>query len=451
MKSSKYQEAIYDWVKNGSGNIQVEAVAGSGKTTTIVNALKYINPMERVLFLAFNRAIATELHARVPENVQAKTFNSFGFQIVRSNGRCRVNPNKTKNILKSQIEWSDYIKLQNIVPKIISLMKSDAGNFREIIEHHDITLPTDYEDYIKTIINNVWHKSLRMISEIDFDDQIFFPVKFNMSFPTYDWVFVDEAQDLNQVQIALLKKINGSPRICAVGDTRQSIYGFRGACNAIPRLVAELEMEKLPLSICYRCPKAIVQEAQKIVPEIEFFKEGGEVKTVTDFDPQEGDYTLCRTTQPLVSKCLSMIREGKTAHVKGRAIGENLKELAKLFRGEDFLDNLEDFRQKFNDKNRSREERLIEMNDKLDTLVAIYDFDDNVISAIDQIFTDNSDGIMFSTIHRAKGLEANNIFILKPELLPHPNAKKDWMKIQEMNLKYVAITRAMKTLTYVLS
>ena len=67
---------------------------------------------------------------------------------------------------------------------------------------------------------------------------------------------------------------------------------------------------------------------------------------------------------------------------------------------------------------------------------------------IDTIFTDDLKGIVLSTIHKAKGLEANRVFIIRPDLLPLPQCRKGWEFIQEKNLEYVAITRAKKDLIY---
>jgi superfamily I DNA/RNA helicase len=68
---------------------------------------------------------------------------------------------------------------------------------------------------------------------------------------------------------------------------------------------------------------------------------------------------------------------------------------------------------------------------------------------IDAIFSDDAEGVVFSSIHKAKGLEAERVFILHPELMPHPMAKQDWEQVQERNIEYVAITRTLSELIYV--
>ena len=58
---SKYQKAIYDFIKNGKGNLVVEAAAGSGKTTTLIKSLDFIDESKNILLVAFNRDIVAEL------------------------------------------------------------------------------------------------------------------------------------------------------------------------------------------------------------------------------------------------------------------------------------------------------------------------------------------------------------------------------------------------------
>lgn len=461
LEYSKYQEVIFDWVKNGSGNAQVKAAAGSGKTTTIVGALKYIPPFQSVLFLAFNKAIAVELKKQVPQNVTAMTFNAFGFKVLRKRSKVRVDAEKTAKILKLGVlkreEWRKFFRLKGPVCRIISLLKAHNRRepiYEDLIDKFGINIPKD-EDF-HFIIKSVWSQSLHM-DTIDFDDQLFLPLYYDLEFPHYDWVFVDEVQDLNITQIEMLKAIPGSVRMCTVGDPSQAIYGFRGAdSDAIINLITSFRMQSLPLSICYRCPKKVVKEAQKIVPEIEAWDEAieGEVSEIDldQFDPPDGSMTLCRITAPLVQECLILIRQGKNARVKGKEIGKALISLHKFVTGlpgDSYHSCLGRAIVLTQEKYRNRKNTLIVILDQLDTLGVIYDYDPNVPRAVEMIFKDGTTGAIFSTIHKAKGLESDHVYILRPDLLPHPNAKQAWEKEQERNLKYVAITRALKTLTYV--
>ena len=92
------------------------------------------------------------------------------------------------------------------------------------------------------------------------------------------------------------------------------------------------------------------------------------------------------------------------------------------------------------------------LEDKVETILALADGCDDIGCLEDKIkliFSEKAEGVVFSSIHRAKGLEAQRVYILHPELLPHPMAKADWEKEQEKNIEYVAITRTLDQLIYV--
>lgn len=107
-------------------------------------------------------------------------------------------------------------------------------------------------------------------------------------------------------------------------------------------------------------------------------------------------------------------------------------------------------------KRNPSEARLIALQDRHDCILCFtesQDTVDGVIKKIESIFTDDKDniGIMLSSVHKAKGLEAPRVFILQPEgaEMPHPMAKSLWQVEQEWNCLYIAITRAVEELVYV--
>jgi DNA helicase-2/ATP-dependent DNA helicase PcrA len=309
-------------------------------------------------------------------------------------------------------------------------------------------------------------------TRIDFDDQIFLPVYRNLKVPAYDYLFVDESQDLNPIQMDLVCSCKA--RVIAVGDTHQAIYGFRGAdTRAMYSFGQMLNAKRLPLSICYRCSKAVVQEAQQIVPTIEWSETASEGKVSTislgDYATRvaDGDFVLCRTTKPLVEQCLAMIRQGRKAMVKGKDIGDGLTKLVlristNLTILDEFLKELDTWSEEEIVKisrRKDAEERLIVHQDTVDTIRCIAESISkadpkdhrvlDIVNKINSIFDDTLRGIVYCTVHKSKGLEADRIFILSPELMPHPLAKKPWQLEQETNLKYVAITRAKNELYWI--
>jgi superfamily I DNA/RNA helicase len=158
---------------------------------------------------------------------------------------------------------------------------------------------------------------------------------------------------------------------------------------------------------------------------------------------QDNDMILCRINAPLVKVCYSLIKQGKKATIVGRDIGKGLIALIDRLKPwdiNDLLVKLNDYKFKEIDKleKAGRESQAEAIKDKCDTLVALTD-------GVNDLTTLNS----LSSVHRAKGLEADNIYVLKPHLMPFPKATKDWEVEQERNVMYVALTRAKKKLAFV--
>lgn len=560
MKPTKYQEAVYAFVKGESGyrheaapveiawdqplpdddgpggdgwsidfrgkrNAVVEAVAGSGKTTTIVKTLDFLagkpatvltaaqlaaakaggswdalfgrggggtataGRAPKVLFVAFNRHIAEELQRRVPRNVTASTLNSVGWGVCRSAGRCELDRYKDENILKTLLvmdnedERKIYYKTKGTVAKLIGLFKALVvrdeltliERFEEIADRYDVPLPDvtpinpDFD--IKKKVVEVWKKSVSVTRYMSFDDQVFQPIYQGWAIPTYDWVFGDECQDWSPLNIELVKQLGRGGRVVAVGDRFQSIYGFRGADpEAVPNIISELDAVVLPLSNCFRCPTGVIAAAREIVPHIEDPpgenpKGEGRVEWVStpEFlaDVRDGDFVLCRTTAPLVKRCLELIGKRRKAVVKGRDIGQGLIAFLEDLCPDpmtpigDFIEKLGAYKaaqlERLARANRDAEAQAVE--DRADTLEVLALGCDRTIDIrrrIDEVFSDtDSAGVTFCTVHRSKGLEAPRIFILRPDLMPHPKSKQPWQVQQEFNLKYVAITRSQGELFFV--
>ena len=97
---------------------------------------------------------------------------------------------------------------------------------------------------------------------------IWLPLMLNLPLDQYDYVCVDEAQDLSPTQLALaIKAWNGTGTFIAVGDRHQSIYAFAGASSrSIDEIIEKINAVEMDLPICYRCPRLVVEEAANIYP-----------------------------------------------------------------------------------------------------------------------------------------------------------------------------------------
>ena len=105
---STYQQAVIDWVTahiTVPGALIVEAVAGSGKTFTIVKAAQLLPTSAKAVFLAFNKKIATELGTKLPDHVESKTLNALGWALCRYRlgKQITVDRNKTRDLIQRHL------------------------------------------------------------------------------------------------------------------------------------------------------------------------------------------------------------------------------------------------------------------------------------------------------------------------------------------------------------
>ncbi len=480
---SKYQQAIFDWVKYGVGNAVVEAVAGSGKTTTIVKALDIIPTDRRILFLAFNKHIVKELKGRVPKHIRVATLHSLGFSIIRKLEDFRdLDEEKVTKILDEfwsinrdkvpdQPTRSRNRNKRSAMRKVVSLCKATLVDYNDqdqvlgIINRFHIEIDEQDEQEVIERLPYVMQKNNEDLEIIDYDDMTYLPVaieRLRLHCDKYDFILVDEGQDLNLCNIELvLNFLAPNGRIVVVGDRYQSLYAFRGADpRAIPRMIERLSAVTLPLSITYRCPKASVKRVQHLVPNIQAAETAIEGKLESIFYKdlvdhlQEGDMVLCRANAPLVKPAFETIQRGIKAIIRGKDIGRELVNFIERFQA-DGLGNLEVLMTEYVEKEKARlidkgrELQAEDLKDKFETIMIVSQecrTVEDLTSKLQILFSDDNAGVVFSSIHKAKGLEARNIFVLREDLLPHPKAKGEDELQQEANCEYVAFTRSLENI-----
>lgn len=485
---SKYQQAAFDWAISGTGNAVMIAVAGSGKTTTITKMLEILPRWMRVLYIAFNKDIVRALDDKVKamgfDNVTVKTLNGSGFGVCRKyEGFVDLNEDKVTDIL-TEMGWRiDKKSVPDVLErnrnrvkrtamrKIVELVKStladynDADAIMDIIDRFHIEIDEDMETELIEALPHVMHENNNNLEYVDYNDQCYLPVVnpyFKERFNTYDFVLCDEFQDFNKCNIEYIKRcLAPNGRIIAVGDHRQSLYGFRGADpRAMPDAIKSLQATVLPLSICYRCPTSHVMNVKSIVPEIEpapNAKEGIleniEYKQMMEM-VREGDMVLCRTNAPLVKPAFAVIKSGRKAIIKGKNIGRELVNFIEKFQTDE-LGRLDILMQQQTELEmahyieRNKEmmaEQVLERYQTISEVARECKSVSELIVKLETLFSDDNIGVVFSSIHRAKGLEADNIFWYRQDLCPHPKAKTDEEKEQEYNAMYVAGTRSKNAL-----
>jgi len=461
---SDLQKAIFDEIAVGTGNLHVDALAGTGKTSTIVEGFYHVPKGNTVLMVAFNKSIQTELKGKAPPGVDVFTLHALGLKaIVKAFGKVEVDNDKLDGYIRAVVgDEKETLELRQNLKRGVSLAKGNLAETTDEIlkawEEHDLDFCDKSQEEFILMVQNFMETTKADTARIDFDDMIWMPGVYELNPQKYDYVFIDEAQDLNLAQIDLACR-SFRKRVVSVGDQNQAIYGFRGAdSKAIENIVTRLNSKRLPLSVTYRCGKSIVAEAQLYVPEYEAFtgNPDGFVDTCNENEmiekAQPGDFILSRVNAPLIGLCLGFLKEGRKANIQGRDVGKNLLYMVKKSNANDVVGLLE-WVQAWRDREcekyaKLNRERAIEIvSDKAAMIEALCDGAADIAEVknnIKRLFHDgdDKDRIMLSSTHKAKGLERKRVWMLRDTYRPAAGG-------EEQNLAYVAITRAIESLFYV--
>lgn len=485
---SEQQKAVFEWFRNPERTrAVVRARAGTGKTTTIIEGLSHA-PEKRMLLCAFNKRIADELSRKIStDRAEAKTLHGVGFAYVRRNWEnARVDGSRGKRLALEACGG------QAAPDAMVALVARLAGLVKEMVPHAvrpsevldvaedmDCLPDEDWEDdgwtaeRVAKCALRAMDLAARKDGSVDFSDMLWLPLRHGWARGKWDLVVVDECQDMNAAQIELaLKSVTKSGRVIVVGDDRQAIYGFRGAdSGSLDRLKSTMGAEELPLTVTYRCPKAVVDEARRLVPD--YTSAATAPAGTVDTLPLEkmaaavrpGDFVLSRKNAPLVRVCLSILRTGTRAKVEGRDVGKGLVGLVKKLKPKslpNFLERLEAWEAKevaraAKLKKERAETKRAEVEDQAETLRVLSEGLSGVPeleARIEHLFADDAAGnsslVVCSSVHRSKGLEAARVFVLKATLVrKNKDGKPVPQAPEEANIEYVAVTRAMSHLTWV--
>jgi superfamily I DNA/RNA helicase len=496
---SPQQLEFLRWIEEGEGNAELIAVAGAGKTTTLLAAANALPADASAYAVVFNRKNADELRSRFPANVTCGTFHSVWSNVLRKHlgvPSLNLDTNKTRSIIERVLPHTveeaigrvrvhhTYFAYITPLQKLIGYAKNEgmgtmiapnsADAYATLIDYHDIDLPdsVDVQELI-TYAAQALELSAHDTARVDFDDMLWLPLVLDLRAPARDFVFVDEAQDTNPVQRELVRRMgNDATRFVFVGDPHQAIYGFRGATSDAMKIIAEqFNTTTMPLTVSYRCPKAVVERARSYVSHITAHDSApeGSVETLNALPVsylKHGTAVLCRLTAPLVSLCYDLIARRIPSKILGRDLGAGLIALIRQQgKGCSTLTHLRARLEQYRAKEiehwttLQRPEKAVQVDDKVTSIFRVIEHVgagaslDELVEEIAFLFSneanDGKSGVVLATVHRSKGLEWPHVIIIRPDMLPLPWAKRDWQREQERNLAYVACTRSKLSLTYV--
>jgi F-box protein, helicase, 18 len=465
-----------------TGNIKINAVAGSGKTTTIIEYAKARPNNSKILYLAFNKSVKIEAIKRFTEeglsNVRVETAHSLAYKEIVYGQNYQLKPAGFKTYEVAEIlglrgigeRHTEYI-LANHINKFISYFCNSSEQRVQDLNYLELIIDDEAKAFVTRFYSLIENKTRLLLSKMDKGEigitHDFYLKKYQLSKPVlnYDYILFDEGQDASGAMIDVFFNQNATKVI--VGDTHQQIYGWRFAVNSLEKA----NFQTFNLSSSFRFNQDIAHLATEILKykkridretPLEIIGKGGVRETKVKA-------VIARTNLGLLLKAIDYVTEKKqvqkvyfegnissyTYAEEGASLYDvlnlynNKHELIrdKLIKGMSNLEELEEYIKKTEDLQLSMMVEIVkEYKNKIPAII-------NKIKEkhIDSDEKENAE-MIFTTVHRSKGMEYDVVQIVNDFMSEERLQKtledrgKDQLIIgklsEEINLLYVAVTRA---------
>jgi superfamily I DNA/RNA helicase len=491
---SKEQEDIFAFCKHGIQNLIVQAVAGAGKTTTLIECVNQIESSKKILLLAHNKSTKDTLKSKIGDNPNVRIYTLHGLAwrmftehfdyspiIDDDKYRTYINQNIDNITSDSYKELSSSSKLIyksnvfDLVNKARHNLKQSEKEISKLAKKkYGIRLIADEAHIVSKILK--WGSENK--ETVDYQDLLSFPYEFGYFTKKYlaDIIMLDEAQDASIAQQDVVSRcFKRNTRLFAFGDKDQTINSWCGSdTDAFEHLkdanVFRRDAITLPLTTNYRCGTKIIEYAKRYTDNNIKPRDGapdGEIRhNMSLNNVVDGDMILCRNTAPLMEVYRNGVANGKKMYFRGEELGKNLKIAVDCAYGSTIMEIIFSLKKRLmatwefltkeydlNPKESMTDSKIVSLFDTIKTLESLpksVTTRKELERFIKEVFSDEGkEGIQLSTIHRAKGLEADNVFIVCPSLIPSKLATLDWEKEEERHLQYVMCTRPKNTLNFV--
>lgn len=472
----------------------INAFAGTGKTTTL-KELTERYPNYRFLYLAFNRSIAQEARRKFPKNTEVYTTHGFAFKYVKyalDMKKLRSSEYRAREIMDilTMPDWD----MANLV---LSLFNAFCfSGYTELNEHFaksviakDAFLLFSYRQLSRELgglevsfvvkkVKDLWDMMERQEILMTHNFYLkYFHINMEKFAPyfknKYDVVLLDEAQDTNEVTLEIVRSFPCKKVI--VGDRHQQIYGFRKSLNAMEKFEAD---KTLYLSISFRITNNVASNATNILrilkgetKEIKATKEStqnasGSLAVITRTNASlirelhtyyiQGDIEKCttvRSPEDIFRLPLSVYYFNIYTTTKSQDIKQLIKE--KWILQFESMEELEEYANSIADVELTSAIKLTKENFPLPIL-----YEEAV-----KIYQNPKAEVFLTTAHTSKGLEWDRVRLTSdfPDLIDliageYPNLNEFRYRLktgderavsigEEINLYYVAMTRAKNILT----
>ena len=464
-------------------DIAVNAVAGSGKTSTMIEYAVSRPPGSRILYLAFNKSVKMEASRKFTErglnNVRVETAHSLAYRYIMRDSKYSLSSQGYKTHQIAEIlslsgdgaRHSEFILANHISKFITYFCNSDKAKVQDL-NYLDTVKEANAKKFVHAFYRVIEEGTRHFLAKMDKAEieitHDFYLKKFQLSALVlpYDYILFDEGQDASAAMLDVFLK---QPAIkVIVGDTHQQIYGWRYAINSL----SKTPFATLNLSTSFRFPADIAALAMGVLSmkdklgtnkPIPITGKGKTTKTVTKA-------TIGRTNLGLLLNAINYItdnRKVKHIYFEGNIHsytyadeGASLYDVLSLYNGSrdrirdkligsmNTMDELEEYIESTEDAQLGM---MMEIVNEYGNEIP------RILKNLKDLHTGDEDRLkaemIFSTVHRAKGMEYDTVhlvndFISEQKLdrvIKEAEAEKqtpDKAKLnEEINLLYVAVTR----------
>lgn len=432
----------------------MKAFSGAGKTSTLV---KYAlnNPNERMLYLAFNRAIRDEAAAKFPPNVICKTSHQLAYAVFGSQYR-----HKLRNALRvSDVAVTLGVNDWDLCAAAIQTLSNFMASEDSLVYPEHCTAKRSRTQATCELASVIWEEMVSQQSSVPMTHDGYLKL-YQLSRPNlgkeFTTILFDEAQDSNPVTSSIV--LQQQCKVIYVGDDHQQIYRFRGADNALKHPLLE-GADRCSLTHSFRFGPKIAFVANAILAlkgettPVVGRRDGDAVEERLPASVQQ-HAIISRTVSGVIGSAIEAVSQGKRIYWVGGINGYQIDHLEDLYyfahgdvhkvKNKSLLKEYNDFSDyetlcdSTNDPEMKRCLNILNQYQRLPALI-------HLLREATCTRQEQSD-IIVTTAHRCKGLEWECVVladdypdIFSPEIEPE-------QRIDELNLLYVASTRALQTL-----
>jgi len=477
MQLTEEQQAVIDT----NCNLVINAVAGSGKTTTLIEYAKTRPAGSRILYLAFNKTVKTEALQKFAAagiaHVKVETAHSLAFDhIIKFSNYQVAQGYKSYELceilnIRTGDRHTDFI-IASHVNKFISYFCNSKALKVQDISYAEVITDAKARTFVNNFYKQIEQFTRAALAKMDKGEiavtHDFYLKKFQLSDPAlpYDYILFDEGQDASAAMLDVFLQQKAIKII--VGDTHQQIYGWRYAINSLQ----QVDFPVYHLSHSFRFDEEIALIANKILAWKKHLQQAPAVKIMGAGQPAASIKTRATLGRTNLSLLLNAIAQWQHGDIKKLYFEGNINSYTFADEGASLYDVLNLYNgkpEKIKDKLIAGMKTMKELEDYIEKtednslgmiVQVVKEFGNKLPSLINELKSNHTTAkeeadMIFSTVHRCKGMEYDEVTLLNDfineEKLKKYIAQYGGDKItaqeknrlaEEINILYVAATRA---------